>query len=35
LLSASICPTHKEQSAERNVRFIEKPLTIESLLSKH
>ena len=35
LLSASICPKHKEQSAERNVRFIEKPLTLENLLSKH
>ena len=32
LLSASICPKHKEQCAERNVRFIEKPLTIEKLL---
>ena len=35
LLSASINPAHKKQSAERNVRFIEKPLTIEKLLSKH
>ena len=35
LLSASINPTHKKESAERNVRFIEKPLTIEKLLIKH
>jgi CheY-like chemotaxis protein len=35
LLSASINPAHKKQSAERNVRFIEKPLTIEKLLPKH
>lgn len=35
LLSASIYPKHKEQSAERNVRFIEKPLTLKNLLPKH
>ena len=35
LLSASINPTDKKQSAERNVRFIEKPLTIEKLLIQH
>ncbi len=35
LLSASICPKHKEQCAERNVRFIEKPLTLEKLLIQH
>lgn len=32
LLSASINPLDKEQSEKRNVRFIEKPLTIEKLL---
>jgi CheY-like chemotaxis protein len=35
LLSASINPLHKVQCVERNVRFIEKPLTIQNLLSKH
>jgi CheY-like chemotaxis protein len=35
LLSASINPLDKELASERNVRFIEKPLTIENLLSKH
>lgn len=35
LLSASINPTHKKKSAERNVRFIEKPLTLKYLLPKH
>ena len=32
LLSASINPFDKELAEERNVRFIEKPLTIEKLL---
>ena len=31
LLSASLNPFDKEQAEERNVRFIEKPLTIENL----
>jgi len=35
LLSASIDPLHKQQSAERNVRFIEKPLTIKNILIHH
>ena len=35
LLSASINPFDKEQAEERNVRFIEKPLTIEKLLPKY
>jgi CheY-like chemotaxis protein len=35
LLSASINPLDKELASERNVRFIEKPLTIEKLLIQH
>jgi CheY-like chemotaxis protein len=35
LLSASINPLDKKLSAERDVRFIEKPLTIEKLLIQH
>lgn len=35
LLSASINPAHRKQSAERNVRFIEKPLTLKNLLSQN
>jgi CheY-like chemotaxis protein len=31
LLSASLDPAHKKKSIEKNVRFIEKPLTIEKL----
>jgi response regulator RpfG family c-di-GMP phosphodiesterase len=33
LLSASLDPFHKQKSAEKNVRFIEKPLTIQRILS--
>jgi CheY-like chemotaxis protein len=33
LLSASLDPCHKQKSAEKNVRFIEKPLTIQRILS--
>lgn len=33
VLSSSINPFHKEQSIEKNVKFIEKPLTIEKLLA--
>ena len=32
ILSASLDPIHKEKSMEKNVGFIEKPLTIEKLL---
>jgi CheY-like chemotaxis protein len=32
-LSASLDPSHKKKSAETNVRFIEKPLTIQHILS--
>ena len=35
ILSSSINPLHKSQSAERDVRFIEKPLTIKKLLIQH
>ena len=35
ILSSSINPSDKKQSANRNVRFIEKPLTIEKLLIQH
>ena len=34
LLSASLNPSHKQKSAEKNVRFIEKPLTIQCILSR-
>lgn len=34
LLSASVNPIHKYQSSEKNVRFINKPLTIEKLFEK-
>ncbi len=34
ILSASLDPLHKYKSAENNVRFIEKPLTIQSILSR-
>ena len=34
ILSASINPADKNKSTKRNVRFIEKPLTLENLLSK-
>ena len=34
LLSASLDPFHKQKSAEKNIRFIEKPLTIDKLLSR-
>ena len=34
LLSASLDPIHKHKSAEKNVRFIEKPLTIQRILSR-
>ncbi len=33
LLSASLDPLHKEKAEQRNVRFIEKPLTIQCILS--
>ena len=33
VLSASLNPFHKEQSIEKNVGFIEKPLTMEKLLA--
>ena len=35
ILSASINPADKNHSLVRNVRFIEKPLTIEKLLIQH
>ena len=35
LLSASLNPFHKIQSEKLDVRFIEKPLTIEKLLIQH
>ena len=35
LLSASLNPSHKIQSEKLDVRFIEKPLTIQNLLLKH
>ena len=34
LLSASLDPFHKQKAAEKNIRFIEKPLTIDKLLSR-
>ena len=33
LLSASLDPLHKQKSKEMNIKFIEKPLTIDKLLS--
>lgn len=34
LLSASLNPLDKERAMQRNIRFIDKPLTIDRLLSK-
>ncbi len=33
LLSASLNPLHKQKSIEKNIKFIEKPLTIERMLA--
>lgn len=33
LLSASLDPLHKQKSAEKNIRFIEKPLIISNVFS--
>jgi CheY-like chemotaxis protein len=33
LLSSSINPLHIERSAEKNIKFIEKPLTLEKLFT--
>jgi hypothetical protein len=34
VLSASINPFYKEKCAELNIKFIEKPLTIDKLLTR-
>lgn len=33
VLSASVDPTHKQKAIQRNIKFIEKPLSVDKIIT--